>query len=176
MKSLSCLPAFIILCIAITGCSKYYLPVKSVQSPMETMKESIEEERYSILRAGSSAFAINNAQLSESEQLISCDLSMLPKEHMKYIKAGSKRKRYYYINKPDSVVLNETHIYTTHISNAEIGNRIKIPVASIIAIEKIEYDKKRTKLMNGIGITFLVATVIATTILIIEMSSWDFGN
>lgn len=169
-----------ILAITITGCNKYYMPVKSTQSPLETIKASMAEGRYFILRDSAFAYGMEKIELDENESTITCDLVSLPKAHMKYTSASAPRNYFFKYDQPDSIVLREVHLFTRHHIPAEINTRSEIPLSLLDKIEVIRHDKRKTNKQNllvGLGVTAGIATlvaIIASAETISDLGDW--GN
>jgi hypothetical protein len=142
MKSL--LFASVTLIIFFSSCNRYYMPVNSSLSIPEAISKAKAENRYFILRDSMFKYAMNNVELTESRESISCVLESLPSEHKTYVNAKG-RNFYYNKSKGQDIVLKEVHLFSDHLIATGGNTQAIIPVSAITGVQEINYDKRRTK-------------------------------
>ena len=169
-----------LLIIVLSGCNRYYTPVRSTQSIPEQIKTSLAKGRYFILRDSASSYGMDRVELNDNKGLVSFELVTLPKVHTRYTMASAPRNYFFKYDQPDSVVLREVHLFTKQRFPAEMNTRSDIPLSAIDKVEVIEFDRKKTRKQNllvGLGVTAGIATIVAIIVSAETISDLtDWGN
>ena len=178
-KKLICIAAVMVI-ISLTSCNRYYMAVPSQQPAAETIKKYLSENRIFVLRHSSLVYEMKNIQFNEEKNELSGELQPLSKLKTVYNPSRSKKDYYYKPARPDSIMLNQVHLHTTHNITNGTDLRTTIPVTSIHLIEALEFDKSKTTRQNlGVGLALiaevaLVAGTIVVANAIPDLSVW--GN
>lgn len=166
------------LIISLTSCNRYYMAVPSKQPASETIKKYLSEKRDFVLRHSSLVYEMKNIQFNEEKNELSCELQPLSKLKTVYNPSRSKKDYYYKPARPDSIMLNQVHLHTSHNFTNGTDLRTTIPVTSIKLIEELQFDKNKTTRQNlGVGLAItasvaLVAGTIAVSQAIQDISIW----
>ncbi len=145
----------------LAGCSYYHvntLPVKSVDKT--TLYNTLEQPRYFILHQGQHAWHMNNINVNEDKQEISCTTSDLPPDHLFYMSNKPKGVNRYHPK--TQFPIYEVHIYIDQY--AELNDSLKIiPLGDVSKIEVYDKDAGATTaswVFGSFGIVIGVLVVI----------------
>ncbi|HEY4323144.1 MAG TPA: hypothetical protein VGN20_04140 [Mucilaginibacter sp.] len=154
----------IILLIFTQSCCSYYKVAKAPDvavTPAEIVQAN--PQRYFILRAGTSAYCMNNVVLSQDKKTLTCTLDSLPDEHKLHLKNGINGKMRYKRTRAEAPILNEVHLFVTPDPFAVAGARYTLVLEKVQKVEFLEKDKGRTTksyILGGVVVTTLVAVVV----------------
>ena len=169
--------AAVMTIISLTSCNRYFMAVPSKQPATETIKKYLSENRQFILRHESLVYEMRNTEFNEEKNELSCELQPLPGLKTVYNPSRSKKDYYYKPARPDSIMLNQIHLHTSHNFTKGTELRTTIPVTSIKLIEALQFDKNKTTrrdLAVGLALTASVAMVVGTIALVNALH--DIGN
>ena len=154
--------------IALLSCNSYYKAITVAKPTATNITENLNHNnRYSILRNGSQAYAMGNVFFTADSQYIQCSLATLPDEHKLHLTNGRRGKMIYKQaggESDETAVLNEVHFYIIPDTIAVPGS-YTTAVNKIQKIEVLEKDKARTAkshVIGGLIITGIVVVAAAT--------------
>lgn len=155
--------------ISAISCNHYYRVNKNSNNFAITDTANLYW-RYIILRTGINSYFMNNIELSADKKTVSCILENLPDEHKLHLRHGRGGSMRYNAYKPESVIINEVHLYIPRDTMAIAGAKYTLALEKIKKIEVLEKDNGATTasyILGGLGITvgtILVAAVIAVAL------------
>ncbi|HRH61310.1 MAG TPA: hypothetical protein PL045_12105, partial [Chitinophagaceae bacterium] len=156
------------LFIMLSGCRNYYKAINTDKNIVaQSMNNSEYQQRYFILRDGSSAFYMSNITVSDDKTILHCTLDTLSPEHKLHLINGRGGNMRYKKSKPEIAVLNEVHLYIPSDANAKQGADYSLSLAKVQKVEVIEKNQGKTTasyILGGVGIAvgaFLVVGIIA---------------
>ena len=137
------------------------MPVKVAAGTADAIKKGKSEGRYLILRHPTFTYSLEDVEVSDDNESVSCTLASVPVEHFRYVNA--KPKQYNFSkSRGEGVVLKEMHLYTDRpIAMVDGYSRVVIPLTTINKIEEINYDKRRTKRQHATVLIATAGTVVA---------------
>lgn len=150
------------------ACHNYYKTLSAKKTTPQETAQSIDslhnQNRYFILRSGSTSWAVTKMTLSTDQKTISCVLDTISSDHRLHLTLGHKRKMQYKKQvKQDLSVLNEVHLFIPPDNTVQQGSYI-LSLDKVHKIEVIVHDKKRTTdsyVVGAIGYSLGAAVVVA---------------
>jgi hypothetical protein len=162
----------IIILPCLQSCCHYYKISKTKENSADSTNIiQAGSPRYFILRAGDSAYHMNNINVGNEKNSLTGTLEELPSNHRLHLRNGRNGQMRYKKNKPEAAVLDEVHIYVEYDSSVFAGNSYVLSKDRIKKIEVLEKNKGRTResyIMGGFGLT--LATLITTFVVAFSIS------
>ena len=156
------------LSVMLTGCFNSYY--KAITTDKNTLVQNVNtqyQQRYFILRDGSSAYSMSNLIVSDDKKTINCHIENLPETHILHLVNGHNGHKRYKRNAKELGILNEVHLYIPSDSTVKPGSNYTLALDKVQKIEVIEKDKGRTTasyVLGGVGIAigaFAIVGIIA---------------
>lgn len=165
---------FVLIFIILPACHNYY-KASSVNKKGQTIDSLQLQNRYFVLRSGSSSYYMKGIALSGDKKIIQCTLDSLPPEHKWHLQNGFKGKMRYKKTPEQLPILNEVHLYISQDNLIKPGD-YTLQVEKVQKIEVLEKDKGRTTgsyVIGALGYT-LGAVAVAAIIVAATKSSCPF--
>ncbi|HLX93233.1 MAG TPA: hypothetical protein VKR32_16225 [Puia sp.] len=157
-----------LFCMLTPACHNYFKATpKDKFEVAQSYNTPAYENRYFILRNGSSAYYMNNMLVSDDKRTITCILDTLPYNHTLYSRMGNSGNMRYKPFQPGAEVLNEVHIYIPMDTSAHLSASFSLPVEKIQKVEVIEKDKGRTTSSYVVGAVGITAGILAVVVIIV---------
>ena len=153
----------LILSLLFTASCNYYKPIltsPSLSSSAKSKEIASQIQRTFIVRSNQGNFLLKNVNVRVDQEDITGILEPIPEEHQAYINDKYSKFSYDSETKP---VLQELHLYAPLDPTAKIGSTVTIPISSIIKMEIIERDKKRSatnSIIYGVSIIIIPFFVV----------------
>jgi hypothetical protein len=160
-----------IFMIFLSGCYNYYKVATYIDITAQQRIDSLKNEnKFFILRTPTSALALKNIKTNNQDSTISFTPGIVPEEHKLHLVKRKKMEMRFKKSKPESVVLNEVHLYTSSPIYYKIGEVSQLPLNSIYHVEIIQKNKLTTTL-NRIEIGLVIAGILLTVLFFVGLAS-----
>jgi hypothetical protein len=149
------------LCILfLTGCFQHFFRSGTLKGiDASTLQRLQSQDKYFILHADNRVMTMNNLKIGKDK--LEAELSLLPADHMKYLKPNTRKPNMIKANdKP--VTLIEVHMYYSG-SLDSTQSHFTAPVSGFNRIDIYEFDPRTTTTNHVLSVVGIVASVVAIT-------------